>query len=475
MPYVDGFFTAAGVPLVEVNDRPDVVTPSSDPRTCDYIHFDLSPEQLGNTQRYNCWGFTFIPRRYWLGRTDVDNLLQDNCDPVPVGSIQIGDVIRYRTDDNVTQHTGRVWETDGAGHATWIRSKWGPGPEFIHLPLDVPSIYGTNLAYFRQKAPIQGDVTETNKIADLWIKDSPSDDGEQYSHAPWWTSPDILVDIPPYDGIPDLNPVFNNSNRVWAMVHNRTNQQVDNVFVRYYWADPAAGLAPANWNMIPGTAGHPNPAGPITINGNSSQPAPYVEWTPAASPAHQCLLAIAYINDNPMDSLNPDPLVYPFSIPWDNNIAQRNVHVIPLENGGNGELSINIGNPFLHTDKEIKASLHAVLTYSPPLPILGYPLQPKKISVSLHLENNKDLELISWDRYSKIKDRFLPYSLCQQEKPVSGAVYPGIKLLRKEPYRLKIKIHIPKGIKSGSIYYLHITQEVSHKVTGGYTVVIKVV
>lgn len=470
---INGIYTAADVHLDGVWDRDGGVTPDPDPRTCEYTHFNLSTEQLGRTRRYNCWGFTFLPRRYWLSRTDVDNILRDNCDPVPDGSVQVGDVIRYRDDSDVTQHTGRVWQTDSAGHATLIRSKWGSGAEYIHLPLDVPAIYGTNLAYFRQKAPLRGDVSETGKIADLWIKDSPGDDGEQYSRAPWWTSPDILVDVPPYDGNPDLNPVFDHPNRVWAVVHNRTNQRVEGVYVRYYWANPAAGLAPSNWNLIPGTPGHPNPAGPVSIDGNSSTEAPYVEWTPTAAPAHQCLLAIAYINDNPQDSDNPDPLVYPFEIPWDNNISQRNVHVIELENGSNGEFSIGVGTPF--QDREVRGSINAVLSYSPRLPIIGFPKKMVPLEVTFALDRKRKFSLKSWKDYLKVKERFKPDVHCLREKTIAGTVLPNLLFVPENPHRLDVKVTVPKEAVVGSVYYLHIAQYVSNMVTGGYTAVIVIV
>jgi hypothetical protein len=483
MPMVNGIYTAAGVHLDGVWDDDGSVTPDPDPRTCEYIHFDLSTEQLGRTGRYNCWGFTFLPRRYWIGRIDVDNIIRDNCDPVPDGSVRVGDVIRYRIWDEteerlVTTHTGRVWQTDSTGHATLIRSKWGPSAEYIHPPLGgtppVPSIYGTNLAYFRQKAPLRGRTDETGKIADLWIKDSPGDNGEQYSGAPWWTSPDILVDVPPYDDNPDLNPVFDHPNRVWAVVHNRVNQRIEGVYVRYYWADPAAGLAPSNWHLIPSTPGHPNPAGPINIDGNSSTAAPYVEWTPTTAPAHQCLLAIAYINDDPQDSNNPDPLVYPFEITWDNNIAQRNVHVMELNQGSNGECSIEVGVPFDGDRKDV-GFIQAVLTYSPRLPIVGYPKRIVPLEVILVLDRERELLLEPWRDHLQEEAPFKPEDPCLREKPVAGTAPHKLVFVPKRRYRLDVKIGVPKEAKVGSVYYLHIAQSISNTVTGGYTVAIVVV
>lgn len=466
---VYGFYTAAGVPLEQVLDREGdpgyVVTPVSDPKVCYYTHFDLTSEQLGRTTRYNCWAFTFLPRRYWLGRNDVDNLIRDNCHPVPDGSVEIGDIIRYKDEEGTTTHTGRVWQTDGAGHATLIRSKWGPSAEYIHHPLDPADFYGTDLAYFRQHSPLIGNQNETNKIADLWIKDSPGDDGNQYSDRPWWTSPDILVDAPPYDGNPDQNPVFNKVNRVYTVLRNRTNQRVDNVYVRFYWANPAVGLAPSNWNLIQGAVG------PFSIDGNSSIDTDYVDWVPSTLTAHQCLLAIAYINDDPNDSTNPDPLVYSFDIPWDNNIAQRNVHVLEMENGSNSELSIQVGLPF---DKEIelKGSLKTVLTYSPRLPILGFPRKATPLKTTIALDKERIIDLEHREVHKKFDEKFKLGHECYFEKPIAIMEIPNIVFTPKRQYKLNVNIFVPKEVQKGSIYYLHIMQSIFNKITGGYTVAI---
>jgi hypothetical protein len=461
-------YTAAGRLIEIADDRIGWPTsPDPDPRTCDYIHFDLTTEQLGQTWRYNCWGFTFLPRRYWISHgSDVDKILEDNCDVVPDGSVRVGDVIRYRDDRGYTTHTGRVWRTDGAGHATRIRSKWGSLGEYIHEPLcaDLPTGYGTALAYFRQRAPLRG-------IADLWVRDSPGDNGEQFPGRPWWTSPDIFVDVPPYDGTPDEHPVFDHPNRVWTVVSNRSSEPVEEFYVQYYWADPAAGLSPSDWHLIPGTREHPNPAGPIRVDGDLSVEAPYVEWTPTAAPAHQCLLAIAYVHDDPTDSYNPDPLVYPFNIPWDNNIAQRNVHVVRLEGGNKSGLSIHSGYPF-DDNREVNGSVHVVLTYTPPR--MGFPRKVIPLEAAIVLNGRKKSSLKSWKDYLKMGGTFkpdLPKKL-QPEKLLAGTVFPDILYEKKNPHKIDIEVAVPKEVKAGSVYSLHIAQYISHTVTGGYTVVI---
>jgi hypothetical protein len=468
---ITGFYSDAGTPLEIWSYNPSVF-PDPDPATCSYTHFDLTTENLGHTQRYNCWAFTFLPRRYWFSRAAVDTVLQDNCDPVADGSIELGDIIRYQN-GGITSHTGRVWQVDGAGHATLIRSKWGPSAEYIHTPLNVPVTYGTELAYFRQRAPLKGDPLETNKIADIWIKDSPSDNGEQGRRAPWWTSPDILVDAYPFDGTPDINPVFDNVNRVWSVIRNRTNQHVDNVYVRFYWADPAAGLPAASWNLIPATPGHPNPVGPISIDGYSSVETDYVEWTPTAAPAHQCLLAIAYINDDPKDSNNPDPIVYPFEIPWDNNIGQRNVHVKELEPGSNGEFSIRTWSPF-HKGKEVQGSIDVILTYSPMLPIFGFPKRIRPLKISVVLDKTRRVSLKPLRKDQRNYPRFIPDDRCHNEKAIAGAAISKLSFSPKKAHRLDVKVSVPKDAVRGSIYNLHISQSISGMITGGYTAVVLV-
>jgi len=470
---ITGFYSKLGHPL-EIWLYDDVtVAPDPDPKTCYYTHFNLSTYNLGRTLRYNCWGFTFMPRRYWLRRSAVDTLLAENCSAVTDGNVEAGDVIRYQN-GGLTQHTGRVWQTDGAGHATSIRSKWGGWAEYIHEVDDVPESYGTELAYFRQTDPIRGDAGEINRIADLWIKDSPADNAEQGARAPWWTSPDILVDAYPCDGTPDVHPISDHPNRVWAVVHNRTNQHVDNVFVRFYWADPAAGLPPASWNLITSSGSHPNPSGPYSIDGYSQIETDYVEWTPTAAPIHQCLLAIAFINDNPEDSSNPDPLVYSFDVPWDNNIAQRNVEVWELGNGQNKSCTINIWNPFPQ-EKKVVGSINAVLTFSPRLPILGFPKNIRPLKVSVNVNQGRAYTLKPWEKLRKNIGQLILDNLCYREKEIGSLTIPNLIFYKKQPQHINVKVTVPKEIPKGSVYYLHVYQTISSAVTGGYTWVIVVV
>jgi hypothetical protein len=55
---------------------------------------------------------------------------------------------------------------------------------------------------------------------------------------------------------------------------------------------------------------------------------------------------------------------------------------------------------------------------------------------------------------------------------LAGTVFPDILYEPKKPHKIDIEVAVPKEVKAGSVYSLHIAQCISHTVTGGYTVVI---
>jgi hypothetical protein len=476
MPYplVHGIKTHAGVELQHVEDRnPAPVTSESDsyliPMVQYYTHFALSTEELGHTQRYNCWGFTFLPRRFWINSSDdVDQIIQDNCSSVLPGSLKRGDVIRYKDDSGVTTHTGRVWEVDSFGNCTYVRSKWGGMAEYVHIPLEpyITPYYGTHLDYFRQHDPLKG------VIGDLFVKGTPSDNGEQYGET-GWTSPDIVVDAPPY-GIIDTNPGWSVVNHVWAVVHNRSEAAISNVRVRYYWANPYAGFAASNWQLIPGTPGHPNPTNTFSVPGYSDYTAEFVEWTPTPvsgvpDPAHQCLLAVVYIDDDPTNSYNGDPIVYPFDILWDNNIAARNVHIITLGGGKSKKITINTQVPFDKIDKVI-ADMRVTMKYVPRLRIFGIPKNIVAPEVKVYMGNQRAVSLTA------IKEGIKPMAtaVLLPEKVVAMKEFKKLSLIAKKSVPITLEITAPRNAKKGDNFYLNIDQLVGTKVTGGYTIIITI-
>lgn len=469
---ISGIYTDAGVELWNVEDLDGGVNNETDPTLTPlvqyYTHFDLSTEQLGRTDRYNCWGFTFLPRRYWIDSSScVDQILQDNCTPVAVGSLKRGDVIRYKDDFGVTTHTGRVWQVDSSGNCTYVRSKWGNWAEYVHVPLDyhITPYYGTNLAYFRQHAPLKG------IIGDLFVKGTSSDNGEQYGET-GWSSPDIIVDAPPYGSV-DTNPGWSVVNHVWAVVHNRSQATINNARVRYYWADPYAGFAASNWQLIPGTASHPNPTNTFSIPGYTDYTADYVEWTPTptGSPdqAHQCLLAVVYVDDDPTNSNNPDPIVYPFNILWDNNIAARNVHIVTLGGGGSANVELNTQVPFDKVDK-VLANMRITMKYTSRLPIFGTPRKMIVPKVKVAVGKQRPIAL------QEIKREVEPVRLITRvpEKTVAMKEIKKLPLVYKKSVPIALNITAPRNARKGDTYYINVEQLIGTEVTGGYTVIVTI-
>ena len=464
--------TAAGIGLQWVLDPTwDYDVPDPDPRTCEYLHFDHSTEQLGRSYGYNCFGFTWLARRCWIAsHTDADLILRDNCVPVTEGSLRLGDIIRYRNDEYVTTHTGRVWKVDSQGRCIKVRSKWGPRGEYIHdpIPPDLPVSYGTNIDYFRQIAPLV-------HISDLWIRSSPRDRGEQYN-SPFWLSPDIIPE-PAEGGI-----------RLQTVVHNRRDMPAENVKVGYYWAEPSVGIAPGQWQLVPGVSDHPNPTDAFEVPAESSVEAPEVIFTPPSGGAHPCLMAIAYVTDDYKDSDNPDPIIYPFDDRWDNNIASRNVHVMELAVGQTKEFEIKIGIPS-HTIGipynqvvETMADFQIYLTTitDPFAHFPWFPTFPPNVSFSIN--GKKPYIPLSVNdprsRYPYRKD--IPYLPGHPRGELKLASYriKRLALTILEPSSLSFKItgqgEDDQRLHRDRTFYLHIQQEIDGDITGGYSAVIMV-
>lgn len=394
-----------------------------------YTKLNLAQEELLPTKEYNCWGFTFDPRRSVISSgTDVANILNDNANPVPAGSVKRGDVICYKDSYGTITHTGRVWVVNSSGQATTIRSKWGRWGEYLHPPLTVPAIYGTDTSYWRMHTHLQGRAV-------LFIKDSNADNSFQYSPSPFWVSPDIWVDSD-LDGTPDLNPIANQVNHVYAKVRNNGTVAINSVEVRFYWADPSGGIPAAAWNLI-GTYTIPS------IAANSDAVAGPVSWTPQPTPAHQCLLVIANGGDGITVDNEPDPIVYPFDVRWENCISMKNVTVITVKKGSSADVDFKVTN--------IK-------------------LEPAIID--LHIE-----EIRKGIAGKAGLDVRLPEDIKSEKYESEGATiheFKGIQLQPEESRKIDLQIHVPEDAKPGEEYTYNAVQRIDGEVTGGVTYIIKV-
>jgi len=283
----------------------------------EYIHLNHTGETLKPTRRYNCWGFTFNPRQCWISHgTDVQNILNDNGVQVFPPNVRVGDVICYRVlveDEMVITHTGRVWSLDASGNPALIQSKWGNWGEYLHPPLTVPSIYGTDIGYWR--------VTPLSGKGDAWVKDHPADDRlVAPPGVDLYLSPDLWCNNS--GGSLHQNPVRNQPNQLWVRVHNPDTLAINNATVRVYWSDPTGGLPHYDWHLI-GTVPVSVAAGP----GTEAIAGP-VPWTPGSlEPQHCCLFAIVDTGDDPCAAATLDPIVWPFDVRRDNNIIWKNMWI----------------------------------------------------------------------------------------------------------------------------------------------------
>jgi len=186
-------------------------------------------------------------------------------------------------------------------------------------------------------------VTVTSALYDVYCKDHPTDDGQIPSNRrgeAWWVSPDIWVRHQ-QDGVQvHQNPRGGQTNHVYVRVRNRGNATLTNVKVDLYWAVGAASIRwPDQWTYI-GTATIPSiGAGQIrTVS---------VPWIPQST-GHYCFLARIH-------HATLDPVRHEGLVPFDNNLCQRNIHVLPPEEQWHDN-EIVIGNPFgspVQTDIEL--------------------------------------------------------------------------------------------------------------------------
>jgi hypothetical protein len=76
-------------------------------------------------------------------------LEDDNYKLVEDRDVRAGDTVLYMNDDGGITHSGLVLELVGPYKVPRILSKWGGGPEAVHLSTDVPQLYGRILKYYR--------------------------------------------------------------------------------------------------------------------------------------------------------------------------------------------------------------------------------------------------------------------------------------------------------------------------------------
>jgi zinc metalloprotease ZmpB len=174
---------------------------------------------------------------------------------------------------------------------------------------------------------------------DVYINDG-RDGGYQYLEH-FWENTDVWnrhrAYVGPIPTTPDHEePWLNVPNFVYVKVKNRGTTTANNVVVKGYHCRPSTSLVwPSGWE--PMTTDHlPTAGSRINIPAGGQTVVGPFEWTPSIA-GHECILMIASAGFDPLDDPSTThtisrPIPHWRLVPFDNNIAQRNV--APVAGGG---------------------------------------------------------------------------------------------------------------------------------------------
>ncbi|MHA2394175.1 MAG: hypothetical protein ACXAEX_19750 [Promethearchaeota archaeon] len=211
-----------------------------------------------------------------------------------------------------------------------------------------------------------------------------------------------------------------------------------------------------------------------------------MSWVPARLPQHQCLLVIANGGDSIVITGEPDPIVYPFNVRWENSVGMKNVFVTnvigiqpilvsffahPFEFwrffgfwGALPEL-IDIEIELLHHVSDDFEKVKDFVTYMKKEELYNIPLikpfVPKKF---LESGIKMDLELPEKVEFKNL-----------DSKSIYKRSIKNVKMKSKEKVQINIKIEAPEDVRPGSKYTLNIIQKSGGIITGGLTYHINIV
>ncbi|MCB0587430.1 MAG: hypothetical protein KDD06_19200, partial [Phaeodactylibacter sp.] len=164
---------------------------------------------------------------------------------------------------------------------------------------------------------------------DVFINDGRN--GEYQFQQNFWNTTDMWNRLSADGGLAHETPVVGVTNYMYVRVRNRGTQTANNVVVKGFHNIPGVGLVwPDSWQSMTTAQ---LPAGSIA-SGGVTVVGPFA-WTPAIE-GHECLLAVVEADGDPSNTNNitgAQTIPHWRLVPFDNNIAQRNVAPVP---GGGG-------------------------------------------------------------------------------------------------------------------------------------------
>lgn len=198
------------------------------------------------------------------------------------------------------------------------------------------------------------------------------DDGRagEYQYSPvHWTTTTIWNRRNP-DGIAGHEePALGDTNYAYVKIKNRGTAVANNVIVKAYHCKPSAGVLWPN-DLQPMTTPQ-LPAGTLQPNNTEEKIVGPFEWTPVTNAwGHDCMLMIVSATGDPsnVDNFTAGEVVEDWRlVPNDNNVAQRNVTLVPGGGGVRGLIAGLHGKGFWLGNPGRRSAAVAVSIALPPL------------------------------------------------------------------------------------------------------------
>jgi len=318
-----------------------------------------------------------------------------------------------------------AWTPPAAGYYAFEVATLLPGDENPANDVETVVVGVTDVAFY-----------------DLYSRDNPTDDGS-IPTAEWWQSPDILVRNQDDNVRQHQDPILGLTNTVYVQVRNIGNDTIADGYVDLYWHEPATAILCGGWALI-------NPA-PVPVGTLAPGQSKWVEtpWTPPIE-GHTCLFSRLWSGD--------DPVTAECDVPWDNNIAQRNVEVVNLGGGGQ-QMALNTGQAAVQFEvanlRDLPAAADLIVergTFPP--------------TGTLVLELSRDL-FSRWQAAGGAVQggAAIPgTSRIEVTDPVSATVL-GLPLGVREMQRVRLEMQGPLGVE----FLLHVSQRTEDNLVGGMT------
>jgi hypothetical protein len=276
---------------------------------------------------------------------------------------------------------------------------------------------------------------------DAFTRDNATDTGAVPTQS-WWQSPDILVRHNDDNVRRHQDPILGQTNYAYVQVRNIGNDLITDGYVNVYWHEPSTAIICGGWAPINPT---PIPVGTLAPGESRWVKTP---WAPTVE-GHTCLFSRFWSSD--------DPVSYECDVAWDNNIAQRNVEVVELEDGGRyglaqtGQASVLFE---VTNVRELPASVDLVVERGT-FPSTG----------TLELEFSRDL-FTRWLAAGSVSGGAVVPDTTRIEvtDPISATI-SGLPLGVRESQQVWMHLDGPPGEE----FALHVSQRIEGAIVGGMT------